>query len=52
MSSIDESLNRSIQEYRDADNVERKVKQAIAAIEVIKWQLLIEKMDLIDKEVV
>lgn len=52
MSSIDESFNRYIREYRDANNLERKMKQAIAAIEIIKWQLLIEKMDLIDKEVV
>ena len=52
MSTIGKSIDRSIQKYKDADDSGRKVKQAIAAIEFIKWQLLIEKMDQIDEEAV
>ena len=51
MKFLGDILNEFIDEYRAADKLQRKVKQALAAIEVIKWNFLIDEMSLIDKEV-
>jgi hypothetical protein len=45
-----ESIDHFISLYREADDLGRKVKQALAAIELIKWRLLIEAMEQVDRE--
>ena len=50
MTTIGENIDSFISAYRDSDDLGRKTKQALAAIELIKWQLLIEAMEQVDME--